>query len=81
VVPSISQLHPGDMVFFIRTYKTASLITHVGLYLGEGRFINANSYYGKTKIDDINQSYWKTRFLFGTRGRTGTGNPEPEEEE
>lgn len=34
-------LRPGDLVFFASTYPSAELITHVGIYVGNGRMINA----------------------------------------
>jgi NlpC/P60 family len=44
-VPHIStdQLQPGDLVFFAQTYPSAEWITHVGIYVGNGKQINAPS--------------------------------------
>ena len=60
-------LLPGDMVFFTKTYNTTKLITHVGIYIGDKKFVNANSYYGKVMIDIIDDNYWKNFYIFGTR--------------
>jgi cell wall-associated NlpC family hydrolase len=39
---SVSELTPGDLVFFAQTYPSPSeWITHVGLYVGNGRMLNA----------------------------------------
>lgn len=35
--------HPGDLIFFTHTYQTSDSATHVGLYIGGGRFIHAES--------------------------------------
>lgn len=53
------QLKPGDLVFYKTLRKTFS---HVGIYLGNNRFIHAPSAGGAVRIDDMNQSYWSARF-------------------
>jgi cell wall-associated NlpC family hydrolase len=68
IISDRRKLKKGDMVFFHRTYKSSTLITHVGLYIGNGKFINANSYYKKVVIDDLYSNYWNDKFLYGTRG-------------
>lgn len=52
-------LKPGDLVFYRTLRKTFS---HVGIYLGNNRFIHAPSAGGSVRVDDMNQSYWTTRF-------------------
>jgi len=69
IIPTIDELKKGDLLFFINTYPTSNFITHVGIYLGDYKFINANSYYGKVMIDNVADKYWKPKFLYGTRGR------------
>ncbi|HQR51147.1 MAG TPA: C40 family peptidase [Methylophilaceae bacterium] len=55
----LDQLQPGDLVFF-NTLKSA--FSHVGIYMGEGRFIHAPSSGGDIRIVDMNDSYWAKRF-------------------
>jgi cell wall-associated NlpC family hydrolase len=55
----IEQLRPGDLVFF-NTLKTA--FSHVGIYLGDGRFIHAPSSGGSIKVVDMSERYWANRF-------------------
>ena len=57
----------GDLVFFTNTTSANKLITHMGLYLGDGLFIHSSSSKGvvQTKIND--PYYWRDKFLFGKR--------------
>lgn len=52
-------LEPGDLVFF-NTLKSA--FSHVGIYLGNNRFIHAPSSGGNVRVEDMQQAYWKNRF-------------------
>lgn len=52
-----SQAKPGDLVFF-NTYKTNG---HVGIYLGNGKFIGAQNSTG-VAVADMNSGYWKKYF-------------------
>ena len=67
VIAHIQDLKRGDLVFFINTYKTNNLITHSGIYLGDGKFIHASSSKG-VRIDSVNDPYyWKDKYIYGTR--------------
>jgi murein DD-endopeptidase / murein LD-carboxypeptidase len=66
IIPTKDQLVAGDLVFFIRSYKTQHFITHSGIYMGNNEFIHASSSDGVT-ITSLNDSWWKDRFIFGTR--------------
>ena len=59
-------LKKGDLVFFIRSYKTSHFITHSGIYLGNNEFIHTSSTNGVT-ITSLDDSWWKGKFIFGTR--------------
>jgi cell wall-associated NlpC family hydrolase len=53
------ELKPGDLVFF-NTLKTA--FSHVGIYLGDNRFIHSPSSGGKVKIESMQDGYWAKRY-------------------
>jgi hypothetical protein len=55
----VEQLQPGDLVFF-NTLKSA--FSHVGIYVGDGRFIHAPSSGGGIHVVNMNDSYWAKRF-------------------
>lgn len=54
-----SELKPGDLVFF-NTMKRA--FSHVGIYIGEGKFIHAPRAGSSVRVEDMRQAYWQTRF-------------------
>lgn len=57
---SRKELRPGDLVFF-RIHR--SRISHVGIYLGNNRFIHAPSTGKSVTISHLNSPYWKKRFI------------------
>ena len=66
IIPGKNDLKRGDMVFFIRSYKTNNFITHSGIYLGSNKFIHTSSSKGVT-ITSLNDPWWSEKFIFGTR--------------
>jgi len=52
-------LQPGDLVFFNTQRRPYS---HVGIYIGERRFIHAPSSGGTVRIEDMRRKYWLQRF-------------------
>jgi cell wall-associated NlpC family hydrolase len=54
-----TELQPGDLVFF-NTMKRA--FSHVGIYVGDGKFIHAPRKGKRVKIDDMRSAYWQKRF-------------------
>jgi cell wall-associated NlpC family hydrolase len=54
-----SELKPGDLVFF-NTMKRA--FSHVGIYVGEGKFIHAPRAGGAVRVEDMRMAYWQARF-------------------
>lgn len=54
-----SELKPGDLVFFNTMKRTFS---HVGIYLGEGKFIHSPRSGATVRIEDMRIPYWNVRF-------------------
>ena len=54
-----ASLRPGDLVFF--NTRNASF-SHVGVYIGENRFVHAPSSSGRVRIDQLNARYYAQRF-------------------
>jgi cell wall-associated NlpC family hydrolase len=65
VFNDLSQARPGDLVFFHNTYGewTPGTITHVGIYIGNGKMLHAGSSNG-VSYADLNSDYWQ-RHLSG----------------
>lgn len=59
-------LHPGDMIFFDTDTSTGGP-DHVGIYLGNGRFIHAPRPGKNVQIDDLKTGYWQDSFMGGRR--------------
>ncbi len=60
----------GDLVFF-RTRKQFTFPTHVGIYIGEGRFIHASSYCKQgVRISSLGEDYYAKRFMGAVRVKT-----------
>lgn len=60
------ELRTGDLVFFDTGQgNTFNPITHVGIYIGDGRFINANL--SGVKIESLNSGYWKDTYVGAAR--------------
>jgi cell wall-associated NlpC family hydrolase len=66
IIAGKDELKKGDLVFFIRSYKTHLFITHSGIYVGDNKFIHTSSQSGVT-ITSLNDPWWNERFIFGTR--------------
>jgi len=59
-----SALQPGDLVFFNTLQRSFS---HVGIYVGEGRFIHAPRSGSEVRIEDMRRVYWTQRFTGARR--------------
>ena len=62
---SAEQAKPGDIVFFHRTYNTSKPISHVGIYIGNGKMIHAST--RGVREADLNSRYWRSKLVgFGS---------------
>lgn len=57
-------LQPGDLVFFNTLKRTFS---HVGIYIGEGRFIHSPRPGGEVRVENMGVAYWTKRFTGARR--------------
>ena len=65
-----NDLTTGDLVFF-RTRKQFTYPTHVGIYIGDGRFIHASSYCRQgVRISGLSEDYYAKRFVGAVRVKT-----------
>ena len=62
-VRKMAQLASGDLVFF----DIGGAISHVGVYVGKGRFVHAPNSGGTVRLDDIDGPYWGDHFAYGRR--------------
>ncbi|MFO0107013.1 MAG: C40 family peptidase [Burkholderiales bacterium] len=53
------ELKPGDLVFF-NTMRRA--FSHVGIYVGDGKFIHSPRAGMSVRVEDMRSAYWKKRF-------------------
>ena len=58
------ELEPGDLVFFQTYRRTAS---HVGIYVGEDKFVHAATRGGQVQVDSLTQAYYAHRYLGARR--------------
>ena len=61
---SRSSLQPGDLVFFQNTYTWG--LSHVGIYIGNGKFIHAENESTGVVISDLSSQYYSSRW-YGAR--------------
>ena len=62
-VRRMTDLASGDLVFF----DIGGAISHVGVYVGKGRFVHAPNSGGTVRLDDIDGPYWGDHFAYGRR--------------
>ncbi|MCW5257757.1 peptidoglycan endopeptidase [Verminephrobacter aporrectodeae subsp. tuberculatae] len=53
------ELRPGDLVFFNTMRRNFS---HVGIYVGDDKFIHAPHSGSRVRLDDLGRAYWTRRF-------------------
>lgn len=52
-------LEVGDLLFFNTRGRVNS---HVGIYIGDGRFVHAPSRRGAVRVEEVDAAYWRARF-------------------
>ncbi|MEM5640110.1 enterotoxin EntFM [Bacillus toyonensis] len=60
-----SNPQPGDLVYFQNTYKSGP--SHMGVYLGNGQFISAETDATGVRISSVSNSYWSKHILGYTK--------------
>lgn len=61
-----ADMKPGDLVFF-HTSGRRHRVTHVGIYISDGRFIHAPTYGKTVQISSLGEAYWAKRFIGAKR--------------
>lgn len=56
---ALGKMRPGDLVFFNTRNKPHS---HVGIFIGDGRFVHAPGSQGKVRADSLTQGWFAARF-------------------
>ncbi|HVT33902.1 MAG TPA: NlpC/P60 family protein [Rhodanobacteraceae bacterium] len=56
-------LRAGDLVFFAEGRR----VSHVGIYVGESRFVHAPNTGGTVRLDRLDGAWWNTHFVYGRR--------------
>lgn len=60
-----SDLQPGDLIFY--SFEGNGVISHVGIYLGNGQMINSPKTGDVVKITNVTTSYWTSRYVTARR--------------
>lgn len=60
---AVDSLQSGDLVFF----ESGRRVDHVGIYVGERRFVHAPNRGGTVRLDSIDGAWWKEHFVYGKR--------------
>ena len=60
----MSDLQPGDLVFFNTMRRTFS---HVGIYIGDNKFVHSPSTGSTIRVDELDDGYWEKRFTGARR--------------
>ena len=63
-VRKLRELQPGDLVFYNTRNRPNS---HVGIHLGDGRFLHAPRSGAQVRIESLETAYWRTRFTGARR--------------
>jgi len=56
---SLAELQPGDLVFYDTQHRPYS---HVGIYVGDGRFVHAPKTGARVRVESLRSRYWASHF-------------------
>jgi len=59
----LENLKTGDLIFFSSSPRNKKKITHVGLYLSDGKFIHASRGKKSVVISSLNKDYWRSNIV------------------
>ncbi len=60
-------LRPGDLIFFDTSRRRRGYVNHVGIYIGNNKFIHASSGKHRVVITSLNRPFYSSRFKWGRR--------------
>ena len=60
-------LRAGDLIFFDTSRRRRGYVNHVGIYIGNGKFIHASSGKHRVVITSLNKPFYRQRFMWGRR--------------
>ena len=63
----INDLKAGDLIFFDTSRRRKGYVNHVGIYIGNNKFIHASSAKRKVVITSLKRPFYKSRFKWGSR--------------
>ena len=58
IVPR-EEARPGDLIFFTGTYASPGPVSHVGMYVGDGKMLHAGNPIG---YGDLNSNFWRSHY-------------------
>lgn len=64
-VSTKKELRPGDLVFFAT--RGRGVTSHVGIYIGQNKFVHAPRRGTKVRVDDMKNAYWTKRYVGARR--------------
>lgn len=64
---SRKNLKPGDLIFFDTSRHSRGVVNHVGIYIGDNKFIHASSAEKKVVITSLNKKFYNNRFKCARR--------------
>nr|MBL0721361.1 C40 family peptidase [Sulfurovaceae bacterium] len=64
---SRGNLRAGDLIFFDTSKRRRGFVNHVGIYIGNNKFIHASSAKKKVVVTSLNTPFYRSRFKWGRR--------------